>query len=72
MLHECSNIRVENMLVLSFCRGSLKYLIRAYHGAIEDLTVAIDLDPAHSAPAYFNRALCYQALGKPIKVLIEK
>ena len=49
-------------------RGSLKYLIKIYGGAIEDLTKAIQLDRPHSFLAHYNRALCYQAINEPQKV----
>ena len=50
------------------CRGALKYHVKLYSGAIDDLNTAINLDPAHAALAFFNRALCYQATGKLQKV----
>jgi len=51
-----------------YCRGSLKYLIKIYRGAIEDLTTAIQLDRPHSFLAHYNRALCYHAINEPWKV----
>ena len=50
------------------CRGALKYHVKLYSGAIDDLNTAISLDPAHATLAFFNRALCYQATGKLQKV----
>ncbi len=35
-----------------------------YDSAIEDLSTAIRLDARHASLAHFNRAVCYQALGK--------
>ena len=58
----------HNILNLFLCRGALKYHVKLYSGAIDDLNTAINLDPAHAALAFFNRALCHQATGKPNKV----
>jgi hypothetical protein len=50
------------------CRGALKYHLKLYSGAVDDLNTAISLDPAHAAIAFFNRALCHQATGELHKV----
>ena len=51
-------------------RGALKYHVKLFPAAIDDLNTAISLDPAHSALAFFNRALCYQATGSLHQVKI--
>lgn len=49
------------LLVLCFVhfRGSLKYYIKAYDLAIQDLTKAATIDSTCGL-AFFNRAVCYQ------------
>lgn len=49
------------------CRGALKYHIKAYSLAIQDLTRAAAIDTA-SPFAYFNRAVCYQKSKQHDKV----
>ena len=49
--------------IIHLHRGALKYHVKLYSGAIEDLNTAISLDPTHAALAYFNRALCFEATG---------
>ncbi|CAF4159750.1 unnamed protein product, partial [Adineta steineri] len=52
-------IRICPNLVRAYLyRGCLKYSIRLYDHAINDLTKALQIDPSCSH-AYYNRALCY-------------
>ncbi len=51
-------------LLLHDYRGALRYYHKMYDSAIEDLSRAIRLDSRHASLAHFNRAVCYQALGK--------
>jgi len=57
-------IRLSPNLVRAYLyRGCLKYSIRLYDHAINDLTKALQIDPSCSH-AYYNRALCYIRRGK--------
>jgi tetratricopeptide (TPR) repeat protein len=52
-------IRLNPNLVRAYLyRGCLKYSIRLYDHAINDLTKALEIDPS-CAHAYYNRALCH-------------
>ena len=56
-------IRLNPNLVRAYLyRGCLKYSIRLYDHAINDLTKALQIDPSCSH-AYYNRALCYIRRG---------
>lgn len=56
-------IRLSPNLVRAYLyRGCLKYSIRLYNHAINDLTKALQIDQSCSH-AYYNRALCHIRLG---------
>ena len=56
-------IRLSPNLVRGYLyRGCLKYSIRLYDHAINDLSKALEIDPS-CAHAYYNRALCYIRRG---------
>jgi tetratricopeptide (TPR) repeat protein len=56
-------IRLSPNLVRAYLyRGCLKYSIRLYDHAINDLGKALQIDPS-CAHAYYNRALCYIRRG---------
>jgi len=48
-------------------QGSLKYKISAFQLAVGDLDQAIKLD-SHCRLAYYDRALCHQAMDNPQQV----
>ncbi len=58
---------VQKLHFTSYCRGALKYRIKAYELAIKDLTTATTIN-SQCAAAYFNRAVCYHECGKHTKV----
>jgi hypothetical protein len=49
------------------CRGALKYHIKAFELAIQDLSKAAAIDHVCPLP-YFNRAVCYQENKQYAKV----
>ena len=70
--HLCTIVIIIITLQNHFlCRGALKYHIKLYSGAIDDLNTAISLDPTHTAFTFFNSALCHQATGKLNKVCVH-
>ncbi|XP_064400384.1 uncharacterized protein LOC135346636 isoform X3 [Halichondria panicea] len=65
-------IRLQPASVRAYlCRGALRYYHKMYDSAIEDLSRAIRLDSRHASLAHFNRAVCYQALGKLHMALLD-
>lgn len=53
-----------------YCRGTAKYQLDDYQGAINDFSKAIDLKPAF-ADAYLNRAWAHFMHGEKIEALAD-